>query len=134
MLRRIRRHAGEQVDVAARADRPEILSGHVVQPEIKKTEPVLLHVAGQLGGLPVLDGNSTELLTESDQVIDRLVQDIERADHHVHLLFYVFAADQVEGRMAQAMVRAASRGVRCRVLADAVGSRGLFQPPPLHRN
>ena len=116
-----------EVDVAARADRPEILSGHVVQPEIEKTEPVLLHVADQLGGLPVLGGNSTELLTESDQVIDRLVQDIDRADHHVHLLFYIFAADEVGGRVAQAMVRARARGVRCRLLADAVGSRGLFR-------
>ena len=124
--RRIRRHARE-VDVVARADRPDIHSGHVVQPEIEKTQPVILHVADQLGGLPVLGGNSTELLTESDQVIDRLVQDIDRADHHVHLLFYIFAADEVGGRVAQAMVRARARGVRCRLLADAVGSRRFFR-------
>ena len=60
-------------------------------------------------------------------MIDRLVQDIDRADHHVHLLFYIFAADEVGGRVAQAMVRARARGVRCRLLADAVGSRGLFR-------
>ena len=124
--RRIRRHARE-VDVVARADRPEILAGHVARPGIEKEEPVLLHVADQLGGLPVLGDNSTELLTESDRVIDRLVQDIDRADHHVHLLFYIFAADEVGGRVAQAMVRARARGVRCRLLADAVGSHRLFR-------
>lgn len=124
--RRVRRHARE-VDVAARADRPEILSGHVVQPQIERADQVLLHVADELGGLPVLGGNATELLTDSEQVIDRLVQDIDRATHHVHLLFYIFAADEVGGRVAQAMVRARVRGVRCRLLADAVGSRRFLR-------
>jgi cardiolipin synthase A/B len=124
--RRIRRHARE-VDVVARADRPEILEGHVVQPGIEQAGGTLLHVADQLGGLPVLGGNSTELLTDSGRVIDRLVQDIDQATHHIHLLFYIFAGDEVGGRVAQAMVRARARGVRCRLLADAVGSRRFLR-------
>ena len=85
---------------------PTSSCGTSSQPEIEKTQQVILHVADELGGLPVLGGNAAELLAETDRVIDRLVQDIDRAQHHVHLLFYIFAADEVGGRVAAALVRA----------------------------
>jgi cardiolipin synthase len=55
------------------------------------------------------------------------VQDIDQAEHHVHLLFYIFADDPVGERVGSALGRARSRGVRCRLLADAVGSRRFFR-------
>jgi cardiolipin synthase len=120
--RRVRRHARD-VDVVSRADRPDIQLRHVVQPEIEKTEQVIVHVADHLGGLPVLGGNAAELMGETNHVIDRLVQDIDQARHHVHLLFYIFAADEVGERVVAALCRARARGVHCRLIADAVGSR-----------
>jgi cardiolipin synthase len=125
-LRRIRRHARD-VKVVARAAHPDIQLQHIVEPEIEKTQQVMVHVADHLGGLPVLGGNSAELLAETNQVIDRLVQDIDQASHHVHLLFYTFAADEVGERVASALGRACARGVHCRLLADAVGSRPFFR-------
>jgi cardiolipin synthase len=47
----------------------------------------------QLGGLPVLDGNTVELLAQYDATIDRLVADIDQATMFVHLLMYIFADD-----------------------------------------
>src|SRR4051794_40815656 len=66
--RRMRRHARD-VNVLDRADRPGIQLRHIVQPEVEKTQQVILHVAAGLGGLPLLGGNSAELLAETDQVI-----------------------------------------------------------------
>jgi cardiolipin synthase len=77
--------------------------------------------------MPVLGGNLAELLTESDLVIDRLIEDIDGAEHHVHLLFYIFAADEVGTRVADALIRARNRGVSCRLLADGVGSHRFFR-------
>lgn len=124
--RRIRRYARD-VDVLVKADRPDIQLRHIVQPEIEKTQQVILHVAERLGGLPVLGGNSAALLTEYYEVIDRLVQDIDQAKHHVHLLFYIFAADEVGERVGAALVRAHARGVHCRLLADEAGSWRFFR-------
>jgi len=45
--RRIRRHARD-VDVVAKADRPDIQLQHIVQPEVEKTQQVLLHIAGRV--------------------------------------------------------------------------------------
>ena len=76
-----------------------------------------------LGKFPPLGSNNVELLADYDGVIDRLVSDIEAAAHHVHLLMYIFADDATGQRVMQALAGAAKRGVTCRVLIDAIGSR-----------
>jgi len=76
----------------------------------------------RLGEFPAMGGNRVELLPDYQPAIDRLVADIDAAQRHVHLLFYIFAPDATGGRVAEAVERAARRGVSCRVLMDAVGS------------
>ncbi len=78
----------------------------------------------RLGDFAPLGGNQVELLPEYQPAIDRLVEDIDAAKHHVHLLFYIFAADATGRTVAAAVERAARRGVSCRILMDAVGSSG----------
>lgn len=80
-----------------------------------------------VGGLPLTFGNLVELLGDTRQVIDRLVTDIDSAQSHVHLLFYTFRNDETGRQVADALERAAARGVDCRLLADAVGSTTIFR-------
>ena len=84
-------------------------------------------LAERLGYMPILDGNNVELIAQTEDFIDRLVADIDAAEHHVHLLFYIFANDSTGRRVADALYRAVARGVKCRVLADGVGSRPFFK-------
>ncbi|HEY2587875.1 MAG TPA: cardiolipin synthase [Tepidisphaeraceae bacterium] len=88
-------------------------------------EPLVVQ-AEKISGLPVLGGNGVEFLTECTPMIDRLVADIDAATSHVHLLYYMFVPDATGNRVADALVRAEGRGVKCRVLADAVASRRFF--------
>ena len=83
-------------------------------------------IARKLSHMPILGGNDLEIVSSTSEVIDRLAADIDLAERHVHLLFYIFAPDESGRRIADALLRAAGRGVACRVLADAVGSRLLF--------
>src|SRR5207247_189229 len=62
------------------------------------------------------------------QFIERLASEIDAAKTEVNLLYYIFAPDGAGERIAQSLERAAQRGVRCRLLVDAVGAR-----PFLHR-
>jgi cardiolipin synthase len=80
-------------------------------------------LAEKLGGAPILGGNAIELIVDYNGMIDRLASDIDRAENHVHLLFYIFEDDATTAPVVEALGRAAKRGVRCRVLADAIGSR-----------
>jgi len=93
-------------------------------------EPIA-HLAQQLGDFEVAPGNSIELLTDYAGSINRLVADIDAASQSVHLLFYIFEADATGQSVADALARAARRGVACRVLMDAVGSKhGLRKLAP----
>ena len=80
-----------------------------------------------VSGMPVLGGNRVALLEESDDAIDVLVSAIDRAQDHVHILFYIWLPDLSGRKVADAVARAARRGVACRVIVDALGSRGLVR-------
>src|SRR5437773_5081820 len=91
--------------------------------ELKKA----VTLAENLGELPILDGNSAEVLADYDELIDRLIADIDAARDHVHLLFYIVADDATTGRVIEALRDAVARGVVCRILADSLGSRPDFE-------
>ncbi len=71
-------------------------------------------------------GNRAELIGNSDEVIDRIVEDIDAATEHCHLLFYIFLADDTGRKVGGALERAVKRGVPCRLLVDGVGSRDFL--------
>jgi cardiolipin synthase len=96
---------------------------NVFHPEVGPALSGAVALAERLGGSPILGGNVVELLADYGGTIARLAADIDRAEHHVHLLFYIFADDAATAPVVEALGRAAERGVRCRVLADAIGSR-----------
>jgi cardiolipin synthase len=77
----------------------------------------------RLGRFPSIGGNTAELLPEYDRTLQRLAADIDEARDHVHLLFYIFADDSSGRIIIEALSRAVKRGVTCRVLIDALGSR-----------
>ena len=99
---------------------------HLIQPELGPGSWAAVRLAERLGYMPILGGNSAELMGRTEEVVERLVRDIDEAQEHVHLLFYIFADDGAGRKVGEALMRAAKRGVKCRVLADAVGSWGMF--------
>ncbi|MFM7037629.1 MAG: cardiolipin synthase, partial [Planctomycetaceae bacterium] len=78
------------------------------------------------GTLPILEGNSIELIADYHGSLARLAADIESSVSHVHLLYYIFGCDSATQPIIDALLRAQARGVQCRILVDAYGSRSLF--------
>ncbi len=80
-----------------------------------------------VGGMAALTGNRMSLMSEGDDAIDRIISAIDRATDHVHLLFYIWLPDISGTKVAEAIIRAEGRGVQCRIIVDALGSRGLVR-------
>lgn len=76
-----------------------------------------------VGGMMPLSGNRLALLAEADDGFDAMIQAIDAAEDHVHVLFYIWLDDTSGRRVATALCAAARRGVACRVIVDAIGSR-----------
>lgn len=78
-------------------------------------------------GFPLLGGNEVQLLPDSASVFERLVADIDQAEKTLHLQFYIWWAGGKVDQVIDAIIRARQRGVVCRVLADAVGSKAFLR-------
>ena len=89
----------------------------------------LFDVARSISGFGPVGGNSARLMQDSNATIDHMVADIDAATDHVHILFYIWLADNNGCKVIEALKRASGRGVQCRAMADALGSRDLIESP-----
>lgn len=72
-------------------------------------------------------GNRLTLLQNGAAYFPRLCADIDAARHSVYLETYIYAADASGHMVAEALRRAAARGVAVRLLLDGFGSAELPQ-------
>lgn len=100
----------------------------------------LFDLGRSINGFSPVSGNRIVLLgdpdappgapmRDSDIAIDALVADIEQAREHLHISFYIWLDDRNGGKVADAVCAAARRGVHCRVVVDALGSRDFIHSP-----
>jgi cardiolipin synthase len=128
---RIGRRRVERARAAqARLPRQEDLAGAnapALAPDLPERHEHLFRVGRSISGFEPMGGNRARLLADSNATIDALVADIDAAADHVHLLFYIWLPDNNGCRVADALVRAARRGVVCRAMADDLGSRLMIR-------
>ncbi|MBC7772508.1 MAG: cardiolipin synthase [Pyrinomonadaceae bacterium] len=84
-------------------------------------------------GLPPLEGNSVRLIASSDTFLSDLVADIDGSQSHCHLLFYIYTTSPKCWAVSEALMRAARRGVACRLLVDGVGSKQFLRSEYVRR-
>lgn len=72
-----------------------------------------------------LSAHEAQWLPSGQSGLAAMVRLIERAEHSVQLQTYIFRDDQVGVRIGKCLTEAAERGVRVRVLIDALGSFSL---------
>jgi cardiolipin synthase len=85
--------------------------------------------AASVVGFPAMSGNRLELLRDHVGVFRALIADIDRARSSCHLEFYIWHEGGLADEVLEAVLRAAGRGVVCRVLIDAVGSKAFLRAP-----
>ena len=112
----------------------------VPREDIPPKAATLFDLCHSIDGLRVARGNRIELLGDatapadapmrnSEAAIDRLIADIEQARENVHIAFYIWLDDDIGRRVAGSVADAARRGVQCRVMVDALGSRDFVRGP-----
>jgi cardiolipin synthase A/B len=98
-----------------------------IDPGIPPLYAHLFRVGHSISGFPPVPGNRAQLMAGSVASIDSMVADIDAARFQVSVLFYIWLTDGSGARVAQALQRAARRGVTCRVMVDGLGSRALLK-------
>ncbi|MEM9683424.1 MAG: cardiolipin synthase [Pseudomonadota bacterium] len=73
-------------------------------------------------GSHIVHGSEIELLSETDAIFKRLRDDIDAARKSLILEFFIWSPGGRADDILDAVIRAAERGVSCRVLIDAIGA------------
>lgn len=109
-------------------------------PDVPPRVRGLFDLVSRINGFEPTTGNTIRLLGDADAPIDQpmidsdlainaLIADVESATDSVHISFYIWLDDDHGGLVADAVCAAAKRGVRCRVMVDALGSRAFTKSP-----
>lgn len=114
-------------DAAEQAEQIPALAPILDPPLPARFEPHVNLIA-QLTGMPVMAGNTVELLSDYVGAVEQIVRDIDAAKHFVHLEYFMMADDTIGSRVLDALVRARERGVVCRVLYDHLSNLLLERP------
>lgn len=87
-------------------------------------------------GSPAVHGSSYELFSDTEEMLLKIAADIDAAKESVLIEFYIWNKGGAADKVLEALIRAAGRGVSCRVLIDALGARPWWkskQPAQLRK-
>ena len=82
---------------------------------------------------PLLPGNAIQLLHDAGEAFPVLIREIDAAKHTCHIEFYIWDVGGKADEVVEAVLRAAGRGVSCRLLLDAVGSKRFLRSDRVRR-
>ena len=84
-------------------------------------------LAESRNGSPVVAGNKIQLFTNSLDILQEFIKEINAAKKTLNLEFYIWALGGDADLVGEALIAASRRGVDCRVLLDSLGSNSWFK-------
>jgi len=86
-------------------------------------------IISQVHGDVLVGGNTLKLLKDSPAFIESLREEIRKAKETIHISFYILLDDDDGISVLKELQNAAKRGVKCRILIDAFGSKKVTKNP-----
>ncbi len=118
-----RRRAARHREILRRGALRDAVQPPPVEADLPVQFRPIAHLAETVGGTLAQGGHDLRLYADADLFIQSLAEDIQSARSYCHLLFFIYLPDHSGERVGEALCDAARRGVPCRLLVDAVGSK-----------
>ncbi|NLX94740.1 MAG: cardiolipin synthase [Rhodopirellula sp.] len=74
-------------------------------------------------GIATVRGSTLEMFSDAQKILRAIARDIDQASTGVLMEFYIWNEGGAADEVLEAVIRAAGRGVACRLLVDALGAR-----------
>lgn len=81
-----------------------------------------LKLAQRLTAFPISFGTETKVLTNGETTFSTIKEAIEKAEHHIHMEYYIVRHDELGSSIKDLLIQKAKEGVEIRFMFDAVGS------------
>ena len=69
--------------------------------------------------------NDVTIFTDGKDKFNQLISDIENAEDHIHILYYIIKNDDLSNIVLNALIKKARQGIKVRLLYDSLGSRSI---------
>ncbi|OSX53285.1 cardiolipin synthase [Anoxybacillus ayderensis] len=89
---------------------------------MKPHQQPLLQLAKRLTKESISTATKTRVLTNGEETFAAIFAELEKAEHHIHLEYYIVRDDDIGQRLKHILIQKAKKGVHVRFLYDAVGS------------
>ncbi|WP_264480619.1 cardiolipin synthase [Psychrobacter sp. I-STPA6b] len=121
-------HVRQQIIDTLQKRHPEVLGthSHFIEDIDQKYVPAFAF-ATSAEGFKTTIGNHATLMPDAQTARQRMIEDFDAATDHIHVLYYIWLNDSTGTNTAHALIRAAKRGVTCRAMVDALGSRKFIK-------
>ncbi|HEK2673012.1 cardiolipin synthase [Proteus mirabilis] len=89
-------------------------------------EPIF-QLTAKRQGINGVKGNKIQLLTTCEDSLNAITRDINNARDNIEMVFYIWQSGGLVEEVTEALIQAAKRGVKCRIMVDSAGSRSFFR-------
>lgn len=103
-----------------------IISDHELN-QMGDHQKMLFRLAQHLGNSPISFNTETKVLTNGRETFPAILEELEKAEHHIHLEYYIVRDDEIGNQIKDLLIKKAKEGVEIRFLYDAVGSWKLSE-------
>jgi cardiolipin synthase A/B len=73
-------------------------------------------------GIPLTHNNTVQLYNDGKKLYDAMLEEINKAEHHIHIQFYILREDIIGQKFKALLIEKVQQGVKVRVIYDGLGS------------
>ncbi len=114
----------DHLNEAIRNQEHQLKSGNIeeLNENISEYKDLILYNL-ETSGAVLTDDNSVDLLVDGNEKFNTLIEDLKRAEHTIHMQYYIIRDDVLFSRIKEVLAEKAAQGVKVRILFDAMGCR-----------
>jgi cardiolipin synthase len=87
--------------------------------------PQFVEYVASLVGVPVTEGDAYEMLENGNAIFPAMLDAIDKAQRRISFESFIYSGGDVADRFTSALMNAARRGVRVRLIFDSIGSMDM---------
>jgi cardiolipin synthase len=95
---------------------------HLIDEHNLKSESSLIRFLLKNSKSPLTANNTVELVINGEQKMPQLMDAINNAKNHIHLMYYIFENDETGRSVEEVLIKKAKEGVSIRFIYDDLGS------------
>ena len=123
-------HRYDKITQQLRSNFPQVMGDEDTMYQVVDREyRPAFNYSASVNGFNTTLGNKAELMPDPETTKQRMIADFDAATDHIHVMYYIWLDDDMGTAIAEALMRAAKRGVQCRAMVDGMGSRKLLRSP-----